>query len=540
MIISSVLPLPASGERFVGRTSRRGGVAEVSKLAAEGRTHYLAYPFMVGLEELAREESEDLQLTETQTRLALAIHLAVPRLRHVYGTEEGPPRWLRTSVARQPDAVAEVWSHCARDQLRKGAELLPDIYYLARQAENAPLASAVSIPLLRVFPIRCKVGQLGILSSLLQAAVLYGDRTQLLELIEAKLARTSMNASQRVYWLTAGLFVEPEVYGDRLESYVSGRSRRIHRLMEMTVERHALPRELRDMWGATILERLIRLIGPYSVATPDTGEVYSVTLSMQADWSIHGFIDRLSEDSSDAARNALESLAEDDRLANWRSKLRDRLQQQKRLRREARFEHPSLEDVAEVLANRRPANAADLWALATDILGQLARDIRDGATSDWRQHWNLDQYNRAETPIPENGCRDRLLSDLEKALAPLAVEAAKEGSYADDKRSDIRVSVPGHPGYNVPIEIKRSCHRELWSAIHTQLIAKYTRDPGADGYGIYLVFWFGEAESCRPTPRSGPGPKSATELRQALLDSLSYLERRKISVCAIDVSKPQD
>ena len=512
---------------------------EVSRLAAEGQTHYLAYPFMVGLDLLSRTENEDVRLTEAQTRLALSIHLAVPRLSHLYGTER-PPRWLRTSVARQPDVVAEVWSQCVRRQLRKGEELLPDIYYLAHQAENAPVASAVSIPLLRVFPIRCRSGQLTILSSLLQAAVLYGDRTQLLELIEAKLACKSMNSSQAVYWLAAGLFVKPEIYGDRLESYVSGRSLRIDRLMEMTVERHAVPRAVRDMWDATTLESLVRLIGPYSFAPPRTGEPYWVTLSMQADSSIHGFIDRLSEDASPAARSALESLAADDRLANWRPKLLDRLHKQQSVHREATFVHPGLEDVSEVLASGRSAGVADLWALATDILEHLARNIRDGATSDWRQHWNLDQYNRAEVPIPENGCRDRLLSDLEQALAPLGVEASKEGSYADDKRSDIRLSAPGHSGYNVPIEIKRSCHRELWSAIHTQLIAKYTRDPGADGYGIYLVFWFGEAEGCRPTPRSGPKPKSATELQQALLDSLSDLERRKISVCVIDVSKPEE
>ena len=74
--------------------------------------------------------------------------------------------------------------------------------------------------------------------------------------------------------------------------------------------------------------------------------------------------------------------------------------------------------------------------------------------------------------------------------------------------------------------------------MHTQLIAKYTRDPGADEYGIYLVFWFGEAERCRPTPRSGPKPKSAPQLEKALLETLTDAERRKIAVCVIDVSKP--
>ncbi|MCY4648343.1 MAG: hypothetical protein OXE73_15870 [Gammaproteobacteria bacterium] len=508
---------------------------EVSEVSAQGQIHYAAYPFMVGLEELSWGENQDTQLTEAQIRLALSIHLAVPKLRHLYGIER-PPRWLRASVARQPDVVAEVWIHCARHQFRKDAELLPDIYYLARQPEYAPLVSAVAIPLLRIFPIRCKAGQLTTLRSLLQAAVLYGDRTQLLELIEAKLARTSMNASQTVYWLTAGLFVEPEVYGDRLESQVAGRGRRIHRLMEMTVEPHAVPSAVKDMWDATTLERLIRLIGPYSLAPPRTGEVYVVTLPMEADSNIHSFIDRLSEDASPAAKNALEALAADDRLAHWRSKLLDRLQKQRSVCREATFVHPGLEDVAEVLANGRPTNAGDLAAFTTDVLRKVGKDLRGGSPSGWKTSWHVDQYDRVTSPLPENACRRALLLALRPLLTPVGIDAQIGGRYADDKRSDVRVACDG---CNVPIEIKRSCHRELWSAIHTQLIAKYARDPGADGYGIYLVFWFGEAEGCGPTPRSGPKPKSATELRQSLLDSLSDLERRKISVCVIDVSKPE-
>ena len=53
-----------------------------------------------------------------------------------------------------------------------------------------------------------------------------------------------------------------------------------------------------------------------------------------------------------------------------------------------------------------------------------------------------------------------------------------EGVYANDGRSDIRVSFAG---LNVPVEIKRSCHDDLWTAVHDQLIAQYTRGPGVYG-----------------------------------------------------------
>ena len=188
-----------------------------------------------------------------------------------------------------------------------------------------------------------------------------------------------------------------------------------------------------------------------------------------------------------------------------------------------------------MLDSGRPANAADLTALTTDVLRQVGKDLRDGSPSGWRSFWHVDQYDRVTSPLPENACRRPLVLALKPLLTPTGIATQIGGRYADDKRSDIRIACNG---LNIPIEIKRSCHRELWSAIQTQLIAKYTRDPGADGYGIYLVFWFGEAEGCRPTPRSSPKPKSAAELQTALLDTLSDLERRKISVLVIDVSKP--
>jgi len=505
---------------------------EVSKLTTEGRTHYLAYPFIVGLEELyVAAEIDDLQLSDTQTRLALAIHFTVPRLLYWHDGQR-PLEWLfRTLLKRDPETVAEVLLHCAREQLRAGSESLADAHYLAHSSEYAPVARSVSIPLLKVFPVRCRTGQLPILRSLLHAACQYGDRTRFLELIDRKLALRSINVGQRVYWLAAGLFMCPKAYGNRLESYVSGKAARIHRLAEMAVDGDAVPQPLRDTWSASVLERLIRLISAYAVPHPETDIAYVRTLSIEATSSLAHFIDLLADDRSTAATKTLEALTSDELLAQWHSRLLRALHRQKSIRREANFAHPSVERVADILDGGRPASAADLWAMTVDLLSQFSRRIRDGATTDWRQYWNVDQYNRAQKPRPEDACRDALLSDLEQALTPLGVEGVKEGYYADDKRADIRLSVPG---FNIPIEIKRSSHRDWWSSIRTQLISQYIRDPGTDGYGIYLVFWFGEAE-----PSSGRKPESPDDLRHALVESLTDRERRKISVIVIDVSKAQ-
>lgn len=73
------------------------------------------------------------------------------------------------------------------------------------------------------------------------------------------------------------------------------------------------------------------------------------------------------------------------------------------------------------------------------------------------------------------------------------------------------------------------------------LPAFYTRDPGAGGYGIYLVFWFGR-DHCQ-TPESGRRPQDAAELAERLRETLSRdeasrEEARKISICVVDVSPP--
>ena len=106
-----------------------------------------------------------------------------------------------------------------------------------------------------------------------------------------------------------------------------------------------------------------------------------------------------------------------------------------------------------MLDNLKPANAADLAALTIDILSGMAKQIRDGNTSDWRQYWTPSK--KPVTPEHEDFCRDALLSDLRLKLEPLEVHvkiAQRRVSYADDKRADIRVT---YGDFNVPVEIKK-------------------------------------------------------------------------------------
>ena len=388
--------------------------------------------------------------------------------------------------------------------------------------------------------MRCTSRQLGLLNALLIAALFHCEKEAFEKLIERKLSLRSMNIAQRVYWLAFGFFASPASYRERIEASVWGHEKRIRHLAEfLTAYRdQSAWSTLFECFDVQELKLLIRLLGGSyrPIAYSSRVMSYDGTQMMTTDL-VSGLINRLASLPSTEATVALESLSSDESLQPWRFKLMDSSSRQNAVRREASFRHKDVDQVLQVLDNLKPANAADLAALMMDILSDMARQIRDGNTSDWRQYWNVDSYNRPQNPKPEPGCRDMLLSDLrlklERVEVNVKIDAQPEGRYAEDKPADVSVT---YGDFNVPVEIKKSSHRDLWRAIREQLITQYTRDPGADGYGIYLVFWFG-AKDCQMPP-SGKRPTSAHELQERLLDTLSPDEKFKISICVIDVSKP--
>ena len=228
----------------------------------------------------------------------------------------------------------------------------------------------------------------------------------------------------------------------------------------------------------------------------------------------------------------LDRLAIDLALGEWRYPLATARDRQRVVLRDTAYQHPTVEQVCHTLNGGTPANVADLAALLVDRLNELGDTLRTESADGWSAFWNHDRYSRPTEPQPENSCRKTLQLLLNPRL-PRAVDLNGEGSYSNNTRADLRVVFSG---FEVPVEIKRSQHRQLWSAAHDQLIGKYTGAPATGGYGIYLVFWFGNGLT--QAPLEGSNPADADELRTRLEGTLSEAERRKISVVVIDVSQP--
>ena len=146
------------------------------------------------------------------------------------------------------------------------------------------------------------------------------------------------------------------------------------------------------------------------------------------------------------ASDALKSLCNDDAIAQWKEHLSDARDAQRTIRRDAKYRHPTLQQVREALRGGPPANAGDLAALAVDSLCRLTKRIRTGNANEWRLFWNEGAHGKPSGPKVENACRDALLALLHPEL-PQSVKARSEAQHANQARADLEVS---SDGFRVP------------------------------------------------------------------------------------------
>ena len=500
---------------------------EILRLKGASRRHRLDVAFLAGLDILEREEPKQLQdLDPTQIQTGLAFYFCTAA-----GFTDTPV-WVAGWTDIFPEVAADLAARCTLLAVRHGDGYSPALETIRGLEAHTTLRHATVLGLLGKFPPRAESKKLETLDSLLWMALAYSDRSALLDLVATRLALKSMGVAQRVRWLAAGVVAAPDTYGARLEEFVRVGQRRVRALAAFFRSCDALaPVPFPDSeLCAPALEALILVLG--GSFAPDDNAAGFVTPDMATAGRVRSLIAQLSSLAGHDALQALESLLSESELVHWQDDLERARDDQRIVHRDAAYRYPSLQQLQHSLNNLQPANPGDLAALVLDRLSTVAAALRGDNADGWRQYWNEDSFGRPVAPKHENSCRDALLALLRLRL-PAGVDAQPEGQHAGDKRSDIRVA---YEGCSLPVEIKRDKNPDLWSAPRTQLIGQYTRDIETGGYGIYLVFWFGQREM--PPPPTGTRPTTARELQKRLEESLTVEEVRKISVIVVDVSPP--
>ena len=397
-----------------------------------------------------------------------------------------------------------------------------ELHDLANAEGHREVAELVSLSVLEHFPKTESNVARQALCWALNAALERCDRSVMTREIEKRLARGGHGTAERACWLAAAYLVTPDRYRKDLRGMADDQEGL--KWLPTFVMAGRFPKYFTRRFAAHDVASFVDAMGaalrPHGVPERSTSDL----------------IGTLGDDPSAAATEALEELSKSVHTEPWEPAIAGAKERQARKRREHEYRHSNIGNVVQTLDGGRPANVGDLAALVFDELKALTHKIPDGGRSDWRQHWNVDRHYRLTEPKPEDACRDAVLSDLQERLGRFGIDAQQEAVYADDKRPNISVSFAG---FNVPVEVKRSCHRDVWTAVQSQLIAKYTRNPGAAGCGIHLALWFGDTEKCRPTKCGGWTPETAEGVRLRIQQSLDDREGRLISVWVVDVATPQ-
>lgn len=503
-------------------------VEAILDLAAKDRMHLVRSPCLAGIEEVWEADPRNVDTLNNETLSKIVA------FRYTEGTGNEPD-WFKHLVTNRPELIAPVLTAYVTRMLRAGKEHIHGLWQMAFDDDYAAVARLVTPQLLEAFPTRLKKGQAESLEYVLKSALRHCRNTDLRNAIGKRLRNRSIDVAQRVYWLACGLIVDPTKYEKTITRYIGANHERREHLGAFLTgreDRRTLPQDA----PPSTLGLLIRLLGPGNTSERPDG-AHWVTPAMRSSDLVGALIDRLSGTPDQAAALEIERLGNDPALSDWRSRLRRAAYVQQISRREAAFRHPTPAEVLATLGKGRPANVADLAAIALDVLEDVALETRRGNADAYKLYWNVDRFGRIDHPRPEESCRDALLSHVGPKLKPLGIDVHSEARHADGKRSDLKVTYTAAGlSASVAIEMKRDSHPELWRTIANQLIPSYTGDPNADGHGIYLVLWFGDRRI--PHPPTGKKPSTAQELRLQLEATIEPSRRGLISVVVFDCAAP--
>lgn len=490
---------------------------QLVRLHSQNQESVFVWPVLIGLNDRHPEEVQRLE--QIPLRAALVCRLSLPAL-----AQEAA--WYLRCLKERPELVAETLVLVAKALFKSGGTLLPDLYQLVHDEQYAEVARQATLPLLRAFPVRAKADQLPMLDQLLWGGLRLADRRKFLRTVRDKLGSRSMTPAQRTRWLAAGLAADPPLFLARLVEQVGASETQTASLATFFSSPEQIPWVTANL-DEPAIEFLVRTIGR---SFEPVGKDGVVTLREEASDRVRQLITQLSGSPEPTASEALQRLWSDPDLRKWRPFLEYARTAQRVVRRDASYRPPTPAAVMAALANGLPASAGDLRELVVDRLDRISEDLRRTNANLWRQFWTEDKQRNK--PKDEDPCRDAVLPLLQRGL-PEGCDAQPEGQYAKNRRADIRIA---SGKWNVPVEIKKDSHRDVWSAVQNQLLPRYTNDPGTEGLGIYLVLWFGPDRT--PLSPEGRRPRDPDELRDQLLASLTPEERRRAAVIVMDVTPP--
>ena len=368
------------------------------------------------------------------------------------------------------------------------------------------------------------------LCDLLKSVIGFGDhKKDLIKLADDRLQNnTWASEGRRRTWHVAAFLLDFDYFNSIVREFANEDKDRLWTFREFASAREYGKSSALSL-GIEQIAFLLETFAPqWPFFSPPSGVWSGTNNPWDATDYLRYLIRMLSGQKSKEAIECFENLVASGRMATYQNYVKHELANARQGLAETHHSAITLDDVRNILQSGKPNNVSDLQALFMEEMERYEKRIRTGQDQSYLIFWDRKE------PYKENDCRDRLLGGLEERMESYNVRVHKEGAMADNTRVDLLLSCGN---FDLPVEIKRQWHPDIWTAAHEQL-ERYTENYRTDGTGIYLVIWHGPVKGKTiPKPPIGKRPKSADEMRQALLNNSGDLSP-KTKIVVLDVSIP--
>ena len=511
---------------------------EIAEADATGSFSTWWYAIVAGLDEQFRRNGDVSGIGASALSAGLAIVTVRPATQSRGNTVTHVEHlWAAELTRSHRQLVIDVFFAVIDADLKAKRSYVNALSELRSRPMLLHIRSHVAIDILRAHP---DVSGQQLRQLLECAAAERGNLEELCTLARQKIGGDHSDRETFRQWLACATFLSPDGFIDEFVAHL-----RLDPALLWVLRDFQLAEGVDETWSKRQIPLSVQHLEALTVAVAahfpsasyPVGGYSGNTNPWDGSEYLGSLVSRLSAIPSREAADSIGRLCMHPDLVTYRDFIKHAAHNQQARRREAEYEQPSWAQTLSSLANQSPANAADLHALIVHTLLDVAKTVSHANNDVYKRFWNEDRYGRPTDPKPEESCRHVLIDLLRVRLAPLKVSIDPEGHMAGGKRADMIATFDGK--YRIPIELKRNYHSDVWTAPMEQLDELYTGDPQAYGFGIYGVFWFGNAQGRQTpvSPLSGSRPGTAMAMKSDLDAGLPTDRRDRLAVVMFDVAR---
>ena len=499
--------------------------AEVANGFAKGETWSYGFAIMAGLlaRQRANRDFNDLSADVRKTGLLLfydgncnCVDDDLPAL--IEALEQ-----IEISTAQNQEAFARLWiepSLAAGTSYGSGA-----LYKLAHDEHWLATGTTLATDWLMKFPNLPEDIELALVDCLTHSKTL----APLVAVATARANKVFLNEKQRFSWLAIDVLVRFDMVQPSLLDIGTQHPEFIWHLRDrFQLERRGAMASVDTARAKWIISQF-RTQWPYAVLE---GSGSGNTNCYDATDFLRAMINHIANDTSVEACGAMQELISEP-TDSYSGLIRHMAAEQRQKRVEENFAPLLPKDLGKLLADGPPSNVDDLKSLILEELAVAQKILIGDDVDHVRNFWN-----DAGEPYNENRCRDHLAAMIGSELMRYDVQRITEADMPNTKRADLAF-LRGQ--IQIPMEVKGQWHLEVWQAATEQLDLKYLIDWRSEQRGIYCVLWFGDLPSSsgrrlKAPPNGLTAPKSASEMRQMLIERIPEARRALIDVVVLDLT----